>query len=166
MLKVHIPTNFKKTFVIISVPVMWNIYALKHKHTHNASLWVPLATVAERGCQRGGAALIVQCGASIIDGWVDGDCPHARGITITVAVVIATTVSWCPHVDAAFSSPPLKHHHHHEVKWKYVIILLITNETYMDEMIIRIWEFHLTVTIQWVSVCAILLIMHIIQLIM
>ena len=81
-------------------------------NTHNAGLWVPLASIAERRCQGGGAALIVQGSAPIIDGRVDGDCPHARGITITVAVVIATTISRCPDIDAAFSSTPLKQHDH------------------------------------------------------
>lgn len=38
------------------------------KHTHNAGLWVPLATVAEGGRQGGGAALVVQGGASVVDG--------------------------------------------------------------------------------------------------
>lgn len=101
----------KKHFTNFTAAVfdyLLNIYVVKRKHTHNASLWVPLASVAERGRQGGGAALIVQSGASVIDGWVDGDCPHARGITIAVAVVIATAIPWCPHVDAAFSSAPLK----------------------------------------------------------
>lgn len=98
------------TTKIQDVSVAWNMHLLKH--THNASLWVPLASVAECGCKGGRAALIIQGGASIIDGWVDGDCPHTRGITIAVAVVIATTISWCPHVDATFSSSPLEPHHH------------------------------------------------------
>lgn len=61
--------------------------------THNTSLWVPLAPVAECGCQCGRAALIVQGSAPVIDGRVDGDGPHAGGITIAVAVVIATTIA-------------------------------------------------------------------------
>lgn len=63
------------------------------KHTYNTSLWVPLAAVAERGGQGGGAAFVVQGRASIIDGRVDGDCPHARGVAIAIAVVIATAIS-------------------------------------------------------------------------
>ena len=82
------------------------------KHTHHASLWVPLASVAERGGQCGGAALVVQGGASVIDGWVDGDGPHAGGVAVAVAVVIATAVSRCPHVDAAFASAALKQDHY------------------------------------------------------
>lgn len=94
----------KQIFYIIS----FSQYVFKR--THNTSFWVPLASIAEGGCQGRGTALIVQCSASIIDGWVDGDRPHAWGIAITVAVVIATTISRCPHVDAAFSSPALKQH--------------------------------------------------------
>lgn len=84
--------------------------------THNTGLGIPFATVAKCGCQSGGAALIIQGRASIIDGWVDGDRPHAGGITITVAVVIATTVSWCPHVDAAFASSALAHYYYQQKK--------------------------------------------------
>jgi len=53
---------FQKDSTSVSEP----IYV--HRHTHNASLGVPLAAVAERGCQGGGAALVVQGGASIVDG--------------------------------------------------------------------------------------------------
>ena len=63
------------------------------KHTYNASLWVPLAAVAEGGGQGGGAAFVVQGRASIVDGRVDGDCPHARGVAVAIAVVIAAAVS-------------------------------------------------------------------------
>lgn len=77
-------------------------------NTHNTSLWVPLASVAEGRCQGGRTALIIQGGASIIDGWVDRNRPHARGITIAIAVIIATTISWCPYVDAAFTTSALK----------------------------------------------------------
>lgn len=48
-----------------------------YKQTHNASLWVPLASVAECGCQGGGAALVIEGSAPVVDGGVDGDCPHA-----------------------------------------------------------------------------------------
>lgn len=88
------------------------------EHTHNAGLRVPLASVAEGGRQRGGAALVVQGGAPVVDGRVDGDGPHARGVAVAVAVVVAAAVSRCPHVDATFSSAPLKHHHCDEAKGK------------------------------------------------
>lgn len=148
----------KKHFTNFTAAVfdyLLNIYVVKRKHTHNASLWVPLASVAERGRQGGGAALIVQSGASVIDGWVDGDCPHARGITIAVAVVIATAIPWCPHVDAAFSSAPLKTA---SLRWsevKIVIVLCITCGTCMLAWVkweLGIWELHLTVKMQRVLV--------------
>lgn len=88
---------FRETFV-----------SLGSRHTHNASLGVPLAAVAEGGRQRGGAALVVQGRASVVDGRVDGDGPHAGGVAVAVAVVVAAAVSRRPHVDAAFASAALK----------------------------------------------------------
>ncbi len=121
MLKVHTPTEIDMECLTNSTTGIWDGFFfshVKHKHTHNASLWVPLASIAERGRQGGGAALVVQGGAPIVDGWVDGDSPHARGIAIAVAVVVATTISRCPHVDAAFTSTPLKQHYHHPSEMK------------------------------------------------
>ena len=131
--QLHKAWNIKKVwqmsqqhFQMISFSLCKMYYILKHKQTHNASLWVPLASIAECGCKGGGAALVIQGGASVVDGWVDGDRPHAWGITIAVAVVIATTISWCPHIDATFSSTTLKqnHHHHSRVKNKSQFCLL------------------------------------------
>lgn len=82
--------------------------SLGSRHTHNAGLGVPLAAVAEGGRQRGGAALVVQGRASVVDGRVDGDGPHAGGVAVAVAVVVAAAVSRRPHVDAAFASAALK----------------------------------------------------------
>lgn len=77
------------------------------KHTHNASLGVPLAAVAEGGRQRGGAALVVQRRAAVVNGRVDGDGPHAGGVAVAVAVVVAAAVARRPHVDAAFAPAAL-----------------------------------------------------------
>lgn len=82
--------------------------SLGSRHTHNAGLGVPLPAVAEGGRQRGGAALVVQGRASVVDGRVDGDGPHAGGVAVAVAVVVAAAVSRRPHVDAAFASAALK----------------------------------------------------------
>lgn len=91
--------------------------SLGSRHTHNASLGVPLAAVAEGGCQRGRAALVVQGRSSVVDGRVDGDGPHAGGVAVAVAVVVAAAVSRRPHVDAAFASAALKHQpHRHDRK--------------------------------------------------
>lgn len=87
---------------------------IKHKHTHHSSLWVPLPSITECRCQGGWAALVIQSSAPIVDGRVDGDCPHTWGITIAVTVIIATTISWGPDIDAAFPSAPLKQHYHHD----------------------------------------------------
>lgn len=78
------------------------------KHTHNASLGVPLAAVAEGGGQRGGAALVVQRRAAVVDGRVDGDGPHAGGVAVAVAVVVASAIARRPHVDAAFAAAALE----------------------------------------------------------
>lgn len=89
----------------------WLLSTLRHFtdfNTYNSGLGVPLAPIAKRGGQGGGAALVVQGCSSIVDGWVDWDCPHARSITVTVAVVIATAISWGPNVNAAFASASLK----------------------------------------------------------
>lgn len=76
-------------------------------HTHHASLGVPLPAVAEGGGQGGGAALVVQGRPAVVDGRVDGDGPHAGGVAITVAVVVAATVPGGPHIDAAFAASAL-----------------------------------------------------------
>lgn len=75
--------------------------------THHAGLGVPLPAIAEGGGQGGGAALVVQGGPAVVDGRVDGDGPHAGGVAVTVAVVVAATVPGGPHVDAAFASSAL-----------------------------------------------------------
>lgn len=92
--------------------------------THHSSLWVPLAAIAECGGQGGGAALVIQGCAAVIDGWVDGDCPHTWSIAIAVAVVIATAVSRGPHIDAAFASTSLNIPHHRQTsKRKYILLI-------------------------------------------
>lgn len=78
------------------------------RHTHNAGLGVPLAAVAEGGGQGGGAALVVQRRAPVVDGRVDGDGPHAGGVAVAVAVVVAAAVPRRPHVDAAFAPAALQ----------------------------------------------------------
>ncbi|KAL0595567.1 hypothetical protein AAY473_035758 [Plecturocebus cupreus] len=59
------------------------------------------------GSQGGRAALIVQGGPAVVDGRVDGDGPHAGGVAVTVAVIVAATVPRGPHVDAAFAAAAL-----------------------------------------------------------
>lgn len=76
--------------------------------THHSGLGVPLSAIAEGGGQGGGAALVVQGRPTVVDGWVDGDGPHAWGIAIAVAVVVAAPIPRCPHVDAAFASSALE----------------------------------------------------------
>lgn len=66
---------------------------VRQKHTHNAGLGVPLASVAEGGRQSGRATLIVQGRASVVNGGVDGDRPHARGVAVAIAVVVASAIS-------------------------------------------------------------------------
>ena len=75
--------------------------------THHAGLRVPLAPIAEGGGQRGGAALVVECGPAVVDGRVDGDGPHARCVAVAVAVIVAAAVARGPHVDAAFAPASL-----------------------------------------------------------
>lgn len=109
---------------LLKFSVRWNF---GHFYTHHSGLWVPLAAVAERGGQGGGAALVIQGRAAVVDGRVDRDCPHAWSVAIAVAVVIATAVSRGPHIDAAFASTSLNiSHHRHTSKRKY--ILLITGD--------------------------------------
>lgn len=66
---------------------------IKSERTHNTSLRVAFSPVTECGRQRGGAAFIIQSGAAIVDRRVDGDGPHAGGVAVTVAVVIATAIA-------------------------------------------------------------------------
>lgn len=102
----------QKTFILLNFAAnllfRQTFVSLGSRHTHNASLGVPLATIAEGGRQRGGAALVVQGRASVVDGRVDGDGPHAGSVAVAVAVVVAAAVSRCPHVYAAFASAALK----------------------------------------------------------
>lgn len=105
-------TECQQTFILLNFAANFlfreTFVSLGSRHTHNASLGVPLAAVAEGGRQSGGAALVVQGRASIVDGRVDGDGPHAGGVAVAVAVVVTAAVSRRPHVDAAFASAALK----------------------------------------------------------
>lgn len=116
------------------------IHKIKSEHTHNTSLWIPFSPITECGCQSGGAAFIIQSSAPIVDRRVDRDGPHAGGITVTVAVVIAAAIAWCPHVDAAFSSTPLKHH---PVKQKHIKVLIFIEFSKVNWWL-RNREFNLT----------------------
>lgn len=75
--------------------------------TYHSGLGIPLPSIAEGGGQGGGAALVVQGCPAVVDSRVDGDGPHARGVAIAVAVVIAATVPRGPHIDAAFAPSAL-----------------------------------------------------------
>lgn len=75
--------------------------------TYHSGLRVPFPPVAEGGGQGGGAALVVQGRPAVVDGRVDGDGPHAGGVAIAVAVVVAAAVPRGPHVDAAFAPAAL-----------------------------------------------------------
>lgn len=107
MLKAHASTeaNFAKTAFDED---LGHGGTLTQLYAHHSGLGVPLAAVAEGGGQGGGAALVVQGRAAVVDCRVDGDCPHAGSVAVAVAVVVATAVSRSPHIDAAFASPPLK----------------------------------------------------------
>lgn len=75
--------------------------------TYHSGLGVPLPSVAEGGGQSGGAALVIQGCPAVVDCRVDGDGPHAGGVAIAVAVVVAATVPRGPHIDAAFAPSAL-----------------------------------------------------------
>lgn len=109
---IDITANIWGCFFFQNCVAHWD--QIKHKHTHHSSLWVPLPSITECRCQGGWAALVIQSSAPIVDGRVDGDCPHTWGITIAVTVIIATTISWGPDIDAAFPAAPLKQHYHHD----------------------------------------------------
>lgn len=84
-----------------------NVIPLQHIHTHHACFRVSFTAVAEGGGEGGGAAFIIERGASVIDGRVNRDGPHAGGVSVAVTVVIATTISGGPHIDAAFATSAL-----------------------------------------------------------
>lgn len=75
--------------------------------THHSGLGVALSAIAEGGGQGGGATLVIQGRPTVVDGWVDGDGPHAGGIAIAVAVIVAAAVPGGPYVDAAFAASAL-----------------------------------------------------------
>jgi len=62
-----------------------------------------LGTVAESGSQGAGAALIVMCVLTVVDGTVDADGPHTRGVSVTVTVVLLSAIPGRPDVDIAQS---------------------------------------------------------------
>ena len=91
----------------ITVPVHSTASERASGYTHHSGLRISLSSIAKGGGQGGGAALIVQGCPAVVDGRVDGDGPHARGIAITIAVVVAAAIPRGPHIDAAFAASAL-----------------------------------------------------------
>lgn len=67
-----------------------------------------LGTVAKCGSQGAGAALVVMGVLAVVDGTVDTDGPHTRGVSVTVTVVLLSAVPGRPDVDIAQSVSALK----------------------------------------------------------
>lgn len=64
------------------------------------SVWI-LGTIAERRCQRRAAAFIVVRILAIVDGAVNGNCPHGGGIAIAVAIILLAAIARRPDIDVA-----------------------------------------------------------------
>lgn len=79
--------------------------------THHARVGV-LGAVAERGRERGRAALVVVRVLAVVDGRVDGYGPHGRRVAVAVAVVVRAAVAARPHVDVAQAAAALVHAAH------------------------------------------------------
>jgi len=58
-----------------------------------------LGSVAERGGQRGAAALVVVGVLAVVDGAVNGNGPHGGGVAVAVAVVLLAAVAGGPNID-------------------------------------------------------------------
>lgn len=67
-----------------------------------------LGPVAERGGQRGAAALVVVGILSVVDGAVNGNSPHRSRIAVAVAIVLLAAIPRCPHIDVAESIAALQ----------------------------------------------------------
>ena len=69
--------------------------------THHARILEAAFAVTEGGGESGAAGLVIAGRLPIIGGGIDGDCPHAGCVAVTVTVVIRPAVTRRPHVDRA-----------------------------------------------------------------
>lgn len=76
------------------------------KQSHHSSVGI-FGTITESGSKRAGTALVVVRVLSIINGTVDGYCPHRCSVAITVAIVFFTTVTGSPHINVSQTIPAL-----------------------------------------------------------
>jgi len=83
----------------LSPPLVSMFPPYVYVHTYHSSVLVSTLAIAERWRQRRRAALIIASCLSVIGSRVDGYCPHAGRIPVTVTVVIVSTIAWRPHVD-------------------------------------------------------------------
>lgn len=60
-----------------------------------------LGTIAKCGRQCGATAFIVVRILTIVDGAVNGNCPHGGGIAIAVAIILLAAIARRPDVDVA-----------------------------------------------------------------
>lgn len=62
-----------------------------------------LGTVAKGGSQGAGAALVVMRILTVVDGTIDTDGPHTRGVSVTITIILLSAVPGRPDVNIAQS---------------------------------------------------------------
>lgn len=68
------------------------------KSTYHPSIWI-LGAVAESRSQRRRTAFVIVGVLAVIDSAIYADGPHARRITVTIAVVVFSAITTRPYIN-------------------------------------------------------------------
>lgn len=99
---------------IVCLPSINFYLYFKYKNTYHTSMWI-FSSITECWSQCWRTRLVIVSIFSIVDSRIYRYSPHAGSITITVAIIIFTSITWCPNINISKATATLKK----LIKWRY-----------------------------------------------